>query len=831
MNPQRLLAKSYDRKKYSNPPDYALLVQHSRDVAAACRALAQTTGAIALQNAGLHSKKFVEFEQTLLANGWIQDLGKANSHFQDMVSQHDGLLQLVRHEAVSGILTFLDRRFCEWLEPLGTSKLIAIWGAVGHHRKFNEDTTPNQVSALTVYLKNSDFGVLLEEMAADLSLEAPPVFTQDLIIARTKRDACDLPARESLSEMMDEFEQAEETFRDEKSRRFIALIKAFGIAADVAASAIAKQGKSAQLYSLSRFVVKDLSIGLSPEDIGGLIRAWAKSAKLPESFDPQKDALDFQRNVSASTSALTLAEAGCGSGKSLAAYLWVKRWRERLEAAGRSNVRMFFCLPTTGTTTEHFKDYALESGIPAGLAHSRASVDLHTMAQTTAQEEAEGDDNTARAAQKALNAERDKIEALSLWSTPLVVTTADTVLGLMANARRSICSIPAIMQSVIVFDEIHAFDDYLFGHLLVFLKNFPQLPVLLMTASLPEDRRKAIEEVRDDLNRVPGPHDRETLPRYRIEYPIKEQAAWGRVEQCITQLDKENQGKVLWVCNRVDWANQLYRSAHDRFPDIPVYVYHSRLRYKDRSIRHRHVIDEFKEPGQPVILIATQVAEMSLDLSADLLVTDIAPVPALIQRMGRLNRKSTPEKPKAPKSVLICSIPTKGQGIPKHSWIEKLTKYDTKPYEIEELQTAEKWIQKLLNLRQPLHQKHLSDYFADPDITDPTEFDYEKAEERACFFSGLWRTRPGMTRGRGYTVSVILEQDFNKCNDYDQFGHPKRDWLRKHEVSIPFKDQALKWTDKVGGIPIAPSEQVAYDEYEAAEANPNTYRGTGAKWL
>lgn len=56
MSNRRLLAKSYDRDRYSEPPDYALLVQHSRDVAAGCKALAKITGAIALQNAGLDHK-------------------------------------------------------------------------------------------------------------------------------------------------------------------------------------------------------------------------------------------------------------------------------------------------------------------------------------------------------------------------------------------------------------------------------------------------------------------------------------------------------------------------------------------------------------------------------------------------------------------------------------------------------------------------------------------------------------------------------------------------------------------------------------------------------
>src|SRR5205823_1860064 len=163
---------------------------------------------------------------------------------------------------------------------------------------------------------------------------------------------------------------------------------------------------------------------------------------------------------------------------------------------------------------EHFKDYALESGIDSSLTHSRASVDLRAMAETASQEEAsDGETDASKAAQAALNAERDKVESLALWSTPLVVTTADTVLGLMSNARRSIYSLPAIMSGAIVFDEIHAFDEQMFGHLLVFLKNFPKLPVLLMTASLPKHRLAALNVVRPDIKQVPGESDSENLQR------------------------------------------------------------------------------------------------------------------------------------------------------------------------------------------------------------------------------------------------------------------------------------------------------------------------------
>jgi CRISPR-associated endonuclease/helicase Cas3 len=446
----------------------------------------------------------------------------------------------------------------------------------------------------------------------------------------------------------------------------------------------------------------------------------------------------------------------------------------------------------------------LESGIDTSLCHSRASVDLRTMAETAMQEEAsEGEQDTAAAVRTALQAERDKIESLSLWSTPLVVTTADTVLGLMSNARRAVYSLPAIMCSAIVFDEIHAFDEQLFGHLLIFLKNFPNLPVLLMTASLPEDRRRAIAQVRPDLFVVHGPEEFETLRRYLIHDAIADEDVWRDVDQCIA-----TQGKVLWVRNRVEWANRTFTECRKRYPNLYVDLYHSRFRYRDRSVRHRRVIDHFKTTDTGAILVATQVAEMSLDLSADLLITDLAPIPSLIQRLGRLNRRSVPENPQPPKPAFICAL------LQGEAHVEL-------PYEKADLEKARQWLRALTECRQALHQRDLAEAFAA--LSEAKDYDLATAEERAVFFSGLWRTRPGLTREEGYTVSVVLEADVQACGECDAQGEPTRDWIRQHEVSIPFKDAVLKW-DRVGTIRIAPHDAVGYDY------NETTHEGTGAQW-
>lgn len=817
----RLLAKSYNREKHgSSPPDYALLVQHSRDVAEACKALAASTGQVSLFCSNISPEVYARLYCALVANGWIQDLGKVSSHFQAMITGAPQITQLLRHETISGLL-MSSTPFREWLAPLSDTLLLSLWGVMGHHRKFDERTVPQHVGSLTVHIAHEDFATILSEMRRDLPLGEPPIFEHDLTIVRSRKEAKetgDIPALETVRDLQDEFTDCELQFSQENERRVLALVKGFGIAADVAASAVAARGQWSANYSLTKFVKESLEVGLTTDDLSKLISSWAWAKLFEKRIDYDETCLppgfvcrDFQNDVEASESYLTLAQAGCGSGKSLAAYLWARRWCKRFETDGRNNFRLFFCLPTTGTTTEHFKDYALESGIDAkliSLTHSRSTVDLKSIAETAPQEEAsESESDTAKQAQAALNAERDKIESLALWSTPLVVTTSDTVLGLMSNARRAVYGLPAIVNSAIVFDEIHAFDDQMFGHLLVFLKNFPRLPVLLMTASLPEERKRAIERVRPDLNPIPGPPGFELLDRYLIDNSATDEEMWQAIEDCLSKNEK-----VLWVRNRVDWANQSYAVCLSKyrsgFPDCSINVYHSRFRYKDRSIRHRRVIDYFKADDKAAILVATQVAEMSLDLSADLLVTDIAPIPALIQRMGRLNRRSTPDKPQPPKPALIRSLP---EGEPNVCL----------PYENEELLISSKWITALKASSKPLNQRDLAEEFAS--LNDAVEYDIAKAEERAVFFSGLWRTRPGMTRGEGYTMSVILEDDLSKCDDF-KYGEPSPGWLRQHEVAIPIKAAAFRW-QKVGHLRVAPADQVRYD------FDDTTKDGTGARWL
>lgn len=797
-----LLAKSY---KGPAVPDYALLAQHSRDVAEACKALAH------LANPALHAAELTpqkeRFDLALRACGWMQDLGKANSHFQKVVTSPIPHQQLLRHEVVSALLLLQTDALRPWLEPLGEALPPALIGALGHHRKFDEHVHIPMVGDMEINLAHPDLHRIFTEMGSDLGLGPPPQLCGTLRINREE-------AQDRVAGLLEQLIDEEGRFADLPARRLLALIKAYGICADVAASAVARRGVHAAAYSLTRFVHQSLDDALTSQDLTGLLNRWAWRQHTTDRSQHRIDIpppgfafRPFQLAVEKcgkEGSALTLATAGCGAGKSAAAYLWARTVCERQCPEGDGHFRLFFCLPTTGTTTEHFKDYALEAEVPSELCHSRAEVDLQEMARTHDEEEAgPTDKNTG---QGTLGAAQDKLDALSLWGARLVVCTADTVLGMMANARRSLYAAPAIFQAALVFDEIHAFDDVLFGHLLVFLRSFPKLRVLLMTASLPAARLQALCAIRPDLAIVPGPPDLEKIERYHIHHPADPTLWRDELDRAVAAGER-----VLWVCNQVEWANRTYKMCCEMFKTAQIEVYHSRLRYKDRSRRHRRVIDDFKRQGQATILVATQVAEMSLDLSADLLITDEAPIPALIQRMGRLNR----HKPTSPRPALVCPVAAG----------------DAQPYEEPDLALARSWLAALQG--RAVSQRALAEAFsALEQHTEPSaEQALLQAERLATFIgvprvSGLWRTTVGMTRAEGYTVRVLLEQDVSACpaGARDAQGVPSARWVTQHEVAIPYRREIAGFVQSIRGLPVAPRSSVSYDYNEV------TKKGTGAAW-
>jgi CRISPR-associated endonuclease/helicase Cas3 len=166
-----------------------------------------------------------------------------------------------------------------------------------------------------------------------------------------------------------------------------------------------------------------------------------------------------------------------------------------------------------------------------------------------------------------------------------------------------------------------------------------------MTATLPPPRRQALADAGlqvypnlEDPGVLASLEEQEKHPRYQHQSLSNMREA---LQQALTAYRKGQ--RVLWVVNTVHRCQQMAMLLERELEKalqmkIKVLSYHSRFRLCDRQRIHSETVAAFQQDGEAVIAVTTQVCEMSLDLDADVLITEVAPVPSLVQRFGRANR-------------------------------------------------------------------------------------------------------------------------------------------------------------------------------------------------
>ena len=134
----------------------------------------------------------------------------------------------------------------------------------------------------------------------------------------------------------------------------------------------------------------------------------------------------------------------------------------------------------------------------------------------------------------------------------------------------------------------------------------------------------------------------------------------------VNVVNDAKEGKsVLVVCNLVDRAQEAYNRIRDQLNavNIRTELLHGRFNMRDRSAKEKLIRDATgatSEKRQPIVLVATQVVEVSLDIDLDTIYTEPAPLEALVQRFGRINRR---RKQKGHASVHVFRQPDDGQKI------------------------------------------------------------------------------------------------------------------------------------------------------------------------
>ena len=234
----------------------------------------------------------------------------------------------------------------------------------------------------------------------------------------------------------------------------------------------------------------------------------------------------------------------------------------------------------------------------------------------------------------------------------------------------------AVLRSLLVVDEVHASDAYMARILENVLQRHQQAGghALLLSATLGLATRDRLLN-RDDRDRYhehpqEAPYPSITDHRDERGLPRSGRSKTVRVE-CQDWLDEPNRiaervvaaarqgARVLVVRNTVNAAIEtqhalealldtddpsLFRAGAG---DGVICLHHGRYAAPDRRVLDRAVETSFgkKSPSQGRILVGTQTLEQSLDIDADLLITDLAPIDVLLQRIGRLHRHHTRTRP------------------------------------------------------------------------------------------------------------------------------------------------------------------------------------------
>ncbi|MCS7256000.1 MAG: CRISPR-associated helicase Cas3' [Thermomicrobium sp.] len=254
----------------------------------------------------------------------------------------------------------------------------------------------------------------------------------------------------------------------------------------------------------------------------------------------------------------------------------------------------------------------------------------------------------------AYAAARLESEINRLVHKPIKVTTPFQLLKWLFGIRRFEVGIAELTGALVVFDEIHAYDAHVTALILELVRVIRELGgrCLFMSATFPTFLRSQIESAWGDaiplfrLDRAPAADAwaRALLRTARHELRWTEEPLEALTGVAVNAVQKGQ--RVLIVANRVQQAQAIYGVLRTLVPS-GVHLLHARLTRRDRIEREQQILAGLRGevPLDLSILVSTQVVEVSLDVSFDMMLTELAPVDDLLQRFGRVNRYNEHRRP------------------------------------------------------------------------------------------------------------------------------------------------------------------------------------------
>jgi CRISPR-associated endonuclease/helicase Cas3 len=324
-----------------------------------------------------------------------------------------------------------------------------------------------------------------------------------------------------------------------------------------------------------------------------------------------------------------------GSGKTEGGLAWASRQMESMPG----QPRLVWVLPYRASINAIRDRFAEDFGCGTdgiGVLHGTAAATLLDLIVCDDRAAGKEDARKARAMAGAMRLFRQRVR----------VATPHQLLRAAIAGPKYASVLLEQANSVLVLDELHAYDPVTFGRICAAMTLWEQLGsrVAVVSATLAPPMIKLIREsVAGSVTvhrAAPG-----TAPvRHRLILDDQPVTAPGNLERVREWL--ADGSSVLVVANKVRTAQQVFRDLAPDTGDAPGLLLHSRFKYRDRKVIEDEIMRRHpqREPGDPArrgggLVVSTQALEVSLCLDFDRGVSEIAPVEAIAQRAGRVNRR------------------------------------------------------------------------------------------------------------------------------------------------------------------------------------------------
>lgn len=421
--------------------------------------------------------------------------------------------------------------------------------------------------------------------------------------------------------------------------------------------------------------------------------------KSGEKFIPR----DAQKRITeaidrAENPGIVIFEAPMGMGKTEAALVAVEQLARKTGRTG-----MFFGLPTQATSNGIFSRVnAWLENLRDDMSYRRALRLLHGKAALN-----EEFANLPKSRNIHDDDENEKnVVTVNDWFSgrklsildDFTVGTVDQFLLLALKQKHLMLRHLGFANKVVVIDEVHAYDAYMSVYLYQAIKWMGAygVPVVILSATLPIERRNKLIEnymvgAGYKFRRLPKPknfdnneayplltlNDCDKILQYDnfeklvgIDYEVKRLSKEDSED--ITRLIKiiTSQGIVGVIVNTVKKAQEFAKLCTDVFGEENVFIMHSLFIATDRYKKEKDLLDLIGKDGKRPdfkIVIGTQVIEQSLDIDFDVLITDLAPIDLLLQRMGREHRHKRDDRPENLKEPKVYVLNSKDYDFDKAS--------------------------------------------------------------------------------------------------------------------------------------------------------------------